>query len=654
MGFFGIAAGVLQGIWEGLSISMGDILFYQNYEVSGDIISMIMCIVSIFLLGASYVVRRKNLQIFKFANALVFIASLSSIIFHQLLLDLTVEKVFWVYVFRSMTYIGLIWTYACFCIYTRNLVGMKEKYVRCTRYSLTGVAVIFAIWIILTPITKRGFYIDEQLHVHQNYYTDPFRFAYVYYTINIITILVVYRKKFIGKIFRRICYVAMTSYLLTAYQDKYMQTTYLCVSFTFIIITILFLYHHNSYDTETGTLDHHAFEAYVRDMQNKSFSMIFLNMPDMTHKGWKSISTDLFQINDRVLGYSCTFRLRDNKMVLVYQKEKNKNVDEMLEKLYECFVEMNKKTQSDFKIVLIDATDEMLYGEDYLELCEYVEKRMQLNTIKVCEKEDMNHFLYERCILQELHDIYIKDDLNDARVKAFCQPVLNTGSNAFTTAEALMRLELPGLGVIMPDQFIPLAEKHDYIHVFSKIILNKTCQHIKELEAEGYQIERVSINFSIQELHLECFCEDLVRIIEDNGVAFHKIAVELTESRNEKDFNMVKAIMEKLQELGIKFYLDDFGTGYSNFARIIGLPIDIIKFDRSLTILAGKNDESRFMVGSFSEIFKKADYQILFEGVEDEKDEMQCIDMKAMYLQGYKYSKPIPMEQLKEFLCKRD
>ena len=148
------------------------------------------------------------------------------------------------------------------------------------------------------------------------------------------------------------------------------------------------------------------------------------------------------------------------------------------------------------------------------------------------------------------------------------------------------------------------------------------------------------------------FSDDIIGIIEANGVPYEKIAVELTESRNEKDFKSVKRIMKELQGLGIKFYLDDFGTGYSNFERIIGLPIDIIKFDRSLTILASKNDESRFMVGSFSEIFKKADYQILFEGVEDERDESQCIDMDAMYLQGYKYSKPIPIEQLENFLGK--
>ena len=200
--------------------------------------------------------------------------------------------------------------------------------------------------------------------------------------------------------------------------------------------------------------------------------------------------------------------------------------------------------------------------------------------------------------------------------------------------------------------FIPLAERNNFIHTLSKIILNKTCQNIKQMEQEGYHIERVSVNFSVQELHLDCFCDDVINIINQNGVEFSKIAIELTETRNEKDFLVMKKVIERLQALGIKFYLDDFGTGYSNFERLIGLPIDIIKFDRSLTILAGKNDESQFMVGSFSEIFKKAEYQILFEGVEDERDEVQCINMNAQYLQGYHYSKPIPIEQLKDFLEK--
>jgi len=213
-----------------------------------------------------------------------------------------------------------------------------------------------------------------------------------------------------------------------------------------------------------------------------------------------------------------------------------------------------------------------------------------------------------------------------------------------------MRLELPETGIVYPDQFIPMAERHEYIHTLSKIILNKTCRQIKRLEQEGYEIDRVSVNFSILEFRRKEFCKDVMDIICQNEIPYEKVAIELTESWNETEFDNIKNTITGLQKLGIKFYLDDFGTGYSNFERIIGLPIDVIKFDRSLTILAGKNAESRYMVGSFSDIFKNSHYEILFEGVENEKDEDQCKQMNALYLQGYKYSKPIPIEELTRFL----
>lgn len=149
------------------------------------------------------------------------------------------------------------------------------------------------------------------------------------------------------------------------------------------------------------------------------------------------------------------------------------------------------------------------------------------------------------------------------------------------------------------------------------------------------------------------FCDDVIKVINATGIDSDKIAIELTESKNEQDYELVKNVMAKLHNFGIKFYLDDFGTGYSNFERIIGLPIDIVKFDRSLTIMAGKDEQSRYMVGRFSDIFDNSHYQVLFEGVEDEADETRCKDMNALYLQGYKYSKPIPIENLCEFLEKK-
>ena len=103
---------------------------------------------------------------------------------------------------------------------------------------------------------------------------------------------------------------------------------------------------------------------------------------------------------------------------------------------------------------------------------------------------------------------------------------------------------------------------------------------------------------------------------------------------------------------GITFYLDDFGTGYSNFERILEIPFDIIKFDRSLVVASRNDPKSETLVSHLAHMFSDLDYDVLYEGVEDDEDEGRCTNMHARYLQGYKYSKPIPIEQLKDFLKK--
>ena len=242
--------------------------------------------------------------------------------------------------------------------------------------------------------------------------------------------------------------------------------------------------------------------------------------------------------------------------------------------------------------------------------------------------------------------------MNDPRVLAFCQPVFNLESGHFDTAEALMRLKLEETDMVFPDQFIPLAEEHGYIHVLTEIILHKTCQEIRSLTEEGFLIKRISVNVSVLELKDDAFCGDITRIIDNNRIPGEKVAIELTESNSEADFMIMKEKIEELREKGIQFYLDDFGTGYSNMERIMELPFDIIKFDRSMVIASGMNERSENIVQSLARMFKDMKYSVLYEGIEDEKDEKRCKAMSATYLQGYKYSRPVPIEKLREFIPK--
>jgi EAL domain-containing protein (putative c-di-GMP-specific phosphodiesterase class I) len=104
--------------------------------------------------------------------------------------------------------------------------------------------------------------------------------------------------------------------------------------------------------------------------------------------------------------------------------------------------------------------------------------------------------------------------------------------------------------------------------------------------------------------------------------------------------------------MGISFYLDDFGTGYSSLERIMQLPFDIIKFDRSLVVASGASDKSEQIVRNMARLFAEMDFSVLYEGVETEKDEKRCVGMSASYLQGYKYSRPVPISGLRDFFTR--
>ena len=102
----------------------------------------------------------------------------------------------------------------------------------------------------------------------------------------------------------------------------------------------------------------------------------------------------------------------------------------------------------------------------------------------------------------------------------------------------------------------------------------------------------------------------------------------------------------------MKIYLDDFGSGYSNLDRIFGINFDVIKFDRSLLQFANDTALGNTVLSYFAGMLYSLGYTLLFEGVETELQEQICKKNRANYLQGFRYSKPIPIEQLKDYLTK--
>lgn len=274
---------------------------------------------------------------------------------------------------------------------------------------------------------------------------------------------------------------------------------------------------------------------------------------------------------------------------------------------------------------------------------------MAENSVYRVTSKDVERFNQYEVLVKELENIHAGHDLDDPRILVLFQPVLNIKTRKYDSAEALMRLRMPDGSMEYPDRFIPLAEENGFIHTLTEIILHKTCLTVKKLLAAGCRFARVSVNVSALELKDDRFCQDIINIISGCGVPEDMIAIELTESRSYDDFLLMKNKISELREQGIKIYLDDFGTGYSNMERIMALPFDIIKFDRSLVQASGSSERSEKLVERLAGMFSELQYSVLYEGVESESDERMCSGMYASYLQGYRYSRPIPPERLEDY-----
>lgn len=623
----------------------------HTYSSVGDIICVVICITCCFLMISSYSDNKKRTRLFFVANGLLMGAAVCSLVFHGCQKVLPEHAMIYLNILESIYFSLLIGVFEIFVIYLCDVLRVeKEMAGKVKQISMALLSVMILIEMVI-PVASilRGDWGEASCHGRS--YRNTFLFFYVVYCMISAWLLSRYRKHIVTKMRYCIQNVMAIAVFVMLLQLIHGQCSFTSMTFNLPIVAVMYLFHYNAYDMELGTLDFASYPSYVGNIKGE-YSFIYIYLTEIDVKRNPGLSEQFIHFNEQFFGDQCIFRIDKHRMVLVYAQDKNPDAKEKYPKLLELFKDLYHQYQIPYKIIFADSSASITQPQEYIELCKHIEAGMEMLEVRAVLDEDIDRFVRRIHIRRALKDIDEKADLNDERVLVYAQPVLDVKLQRYTTAEALMRLQLPEFGIVYPDEFIPVAEQYDYIHRLSMIILSKTCHMIRQFLDEGYHFERISVNISSQELGKPMFCEDIKHMIEQSGIGCEKIAIELTESQNEGDYNMVKNIMKVLQREGIRFYLDDFGTGYSNFARIVNLPFDTIKFDRLMTQVSGKDYDSRYMIKNFADIFSNAGYSILFEGVENEEDESRCVEMNATYLQGYKYEKPIPIEDLREYFRK--
>ena len=519
-----------------------------------------------------------------------------------------------------------------------------------------GILLVFGIADILTPLTGWGFQQDHYGTWYEIVLLTPFMAGYLLYLAVILFLLVHYRRRLPASLLYILLLTEAVCAVIVVMEAAINTTSLLAATYFLPLLVVLYMLHANAYDPRTGALSSASLDEYLRQQKLTSqdtyyiclrFDMDFeYVMTEEMGKLFYGFWTDYFH-RGRLFNPSTSF------FVLAVDSRNLPDATEravtLIKKVFRKYYEEYKLP---YKLVLFDHLDFCENLEQFYEVFNYFSGKVAQNSYRVFGEDDYQAYKEMYYIKAQLKDITEHGSLDDERVLVYCQPVRNVHTGTYDTAESLMRLRLPQTGMVFPDRFIPLAEKYGYIHRLSMIILNKTCRQIRKMQEDGYEISRVSVNLSVEELGEKNFMEEFKSIVRAAGIDFHTIAVEFTESQNDTEYELVQECVKEFKELGVCTYLDDFGTGYSNFDRILSLKLDVVKFDRSLLLMADQDANSRFILNYFSAAFERLGYKVLYEGVETEEQEALCIDSHADYLQGYKFSRPIPIEELPQFLVR--
>ncbi|MGA1823762.1 MAG: EAL domain-containing protein [bacterium] len=273
------------------------------------------------------------------------------------------------------------------------------------------------------------------------------------------------------------------------------------------------------------------------------------------------------------------------------------------------------------------------------------------------KKNDRNCFqIYSPAININAYSRLKKDnDLRNAFSRdeflVYYHPIVDLNKWEITGVEALVRWRHSSLGLLPPDEFIPLAEETGVIVKIDEWVIRAASQQLQEWEKKGITNLRVAINISSRWFRHEGHTK-IIEIVEETGIDPHLIELELTENTLLVDIEKTITMMHELKKRGIRISIDDFGTGYSSMAYIQRLPINALKVDQSFTFNSTKSDDDKAIVTAIINMAHIMRLKVVAEGVETKEHLELLRELNCEEIQGYLICKPLPAEDIVKLLEK--
>lgn len=225
------------------------------------------------------------------------------------------------------------------------------------------------------------------------------------------------------------------------------------------------------------------------------------------------------------------------------------------------------------------------------------------------------------------------------------QPKINCKTLTALGVEALIRWNHPTQGVILPNDFLPAAERFGLINEINDWVVDECCSMITAARKHDINLN-VSVNLSSHQFRNPDLVKNILKTIKFYDLGTNNLSFEIKETiavNNQKQF---KLLLDKFQEAGIKVVLDDFGSQPISLSYLLDINIDEIKIDKSFISTISQDKGSRVLVDAVIQLAHALGFQVVAEGVENESQRDAVIELGCDYMQGYLFSEPIEKEKL--------
>jgi len=233
----------------------------------------------------------------------------------------------------------------------------------------------------------------------------------------------------------------------------------------------------------------------------------------------------------------------------------------------------------------------------------------------------------------------------------YYQPKVDAQTGRITGLEALIRWHHPDLGLVMPSEFVPLAEDNGLVVPLGEWILREVCLQNRQWRDRGLPMLPIAVNLSVRQLLQPNLLEVVERTLKQAGIPPRYLEVEITESLAMNDIEVTRAILKRFYQINVGITIDDFGTGYSCLSSLKHFPVNALKIDRSFIKDIADNREDQAIVQGIVTLGRGLNLRTIAEGVETIAQLEILRSLHCTEVQGYLFSRPMSAEDMTQLLA---